>query len=178
MSQSFNSNTNETQVDYLKKYKLQKPYESLNEDEKKDIFHKLDNFLEVIYLTPQVFPKEILSALKFREEKLSFCRHLGQFIGFGLFSSIWLFYKTRYYPSFYFRNWVYYFLLMGITSYSFGRFFEFQANVRTYREMIFKMAIDYNISDEEITEIHQKMQEHYLKENQEKTNYNDIKFKL
>jgi len=44
--------------------------------------------------------------------------------------------------------------------------------------MILKMAVDYNISDEEVSNLHQELQEHYLKENQNKSSMDNIKFKL
>jgi hypothetical protein len=169
---------NEKENLILNKYKLEKPYDSLNEDERKEIFKKLDNFLECVYLCPTVFPNDILTALKFREDRLSFWRFSGQLIGGASFTTLWGMYKLRFYPSFYFRNMVYYFIFLGISCYSIGRIFEFQANIRYYREMILKMSIDYNISDNEVLNLHQQMQEFYLKENQTKTTIDDVKFKL
>jgi hypothetical protein len=171
-------NEKEKENSILNKYKLEKPYDSLNEEEKKEIFKRLDNFLECIYLCPTVFPNDILSALKFREDKLSYWRFSGQLFGGISFSALWGFYKLRFYPCFYFRNIAYYLILLGISSYSFGRLFEFQANIRYYREMILKMSNDYNISDDEVLNLHQQMQEFYLKENQKKTSIENVKFKL
>lgn len=173
-----NSNLEQSESSLLNKYKLSKPYDKLNDEEKKDIFHKLDNFLECVYLAPNIFPLEILNALKFREDRLSYWRFTGQLVGGVSFTTLWAAYKLRFYPSFYFRNMVYYFIFMGISSYAIGRLFEFQANIRTYREMILKMSVDYNISDDEVLNLHQQMQEHYLKENQNKSSMDNIKFKL
>lgn len=175
--QSHNHNSGNS-VDYFGKYRLIKPYKSLSEDEKKELFRRLDNFLEAIYLAPSYFPIEILFALKYREEKLSMWRLSGQIFGFVTYSALWTAYKFRYHPSFYFRNFCYYFLLAGFSSYLFGRFFEFQANIRYYRDMILKMANDYNISDDEISGLQQKFNEFYLEENQKKSSLDNIKFKL
>ena len=133
----------------INKYKLDVPYDKLNDDQKKDIFHKLDNFLECVYLSPNIFSNDILTALKFREDRLSYWRFTGQVVGAIGFTSVWAFYKLRFHPSFYFRNLSYYAIFLGLSCYSFGRIFEFQTNIRYYREMILKMSVDYNISDDE-----------------------------
>lgn len=167
-----------SETDLLSKYKLAKPYDSFNEDEKKSLFGKLDNFLEAVYLSPTTFPREVLQALKFREERLAFWRLSGQISGAATFSIFWIVYKFKVNPNFYFRNFCYYALFAGLTAYLFGRFFEFHANVRHYREMLFKMALDYNVNDDEISDLHQKLNEHYLKENQVKSSLDSVKFKL
>lgn len=167
-----------SESDLLSKYKLAKPFDSMSEEEKKSLYNKLDNFLEAIYLIPNSFPIEILQALKFREERLAFWRLSGQITGAATFSIFWIIYKFRKNPNFYFRNFCYYGLFTGLSAYLFGRFFEFHANTRHYRETIFKMALDYNITDEEIADLHQKFNEHYLKENQVKSSLDNIKFKL
>ncbi len=173
-----NISNNVNEKDILSKYKLSRPYDSMSEDEKKELFRRLDNFLEAIYLSPTYFPKDILFALKFREERLSFWRLTGQIFGAATFSTFWIIYKLRINPNFFFRNFCYYSLLAGLSAYAFGRFFEFHSNVRYYREMIFKIANDYNISDDEITELQQKFNEFYLKENQNKNSLDSVKFKL
>ena len=165
-------------VDFLQKYKLIKPYDSCTDDEKKELFKKLDNFLEAIYLSPTYFPLEILQALKFREEKLSFWRTTGQIIGGATFSSIWILYKFRFNPSFYFRNFAYYAIFTGISSYLGGRFAEYTGNIKFYREMILKIANDYNITDEEIIELQQKFNEHVIKDTQSKSSLENVNFKL
>jgi len=138
----------------------------------------LDNFLEAIYLIPNSFPREILQALEFREERLAFWRFSGQISGAASFSLFWVIYKFRVNPNFYFRNFCYYTLFAWLSAYLFGRFFEFHANVRFYRETIFKMALDYNITNDEIADLHQKLNEHYLKENQVKSSLDSVKFRL
>jgi len=165
-------------IDYLAKYKLEKGYELLTEEEKKNLFEKLDNLLEAIYLSPTYFPKEIFNALKFREKKLSQWRTNGQITGALTFSLLWIFYKYKFNQRFYFRNFCYYGLFACLSSYLFGRYFEFYGNNKYYREMILKIASDYNITTNEIAELHQKLNEYYLKENQTKSSLDNIKFKL
>ena len=73
----------------------------------------------------------------------------------------------------------YYSIFLGLSCYSFGRIFEFQSNIRYYREMILKMSVDYNISDDEVANLHLQMQEHYLQENQGgHTEFNKLNIKV
>jgi len=47
--------------DLLSKYKLAKPFENFREEEKRELFKRLDNFIQAIHLTPNTFPVEILT---------------------------------------------------------------------------------------------------------------------
>jgi len=119
-----------------------------------------------------------LYALKYREERLSFWKISGYLTGATIFSTFWIIFKIRYNPNFYFRNFCYYGLFTGLSAYIFGRYFEFYANVRFYREMMLKIANDYNISDNEISELYHKFNENALNKNKKNNTINNFENKF
>jgi hypothetical protein len=155
-------------------------YDYMSRERRADIMQKVDNFLEALYLAPQIFDQEVFKILKLREKKLDQWRHNFQVIGGGLFLSAYI--MSRLSQGFYFKHFVRSFLFTGIFTYAAGRFGEWMGNKLYYKKTVIKLAVAYNISDDEIENIHLKMSETILKENKEdqsrKSSLDNVKFKL
>lgn len=152
----------------------------LTQDRKLEIMNKVDNFLEALYLSPHIFDKEVFMILRKREEKLAAWRHNSQFAGVLLFSSFYI--SKRLKTGFYFKNFCY--LLFGTftAGYLSGRLGEYIGNKAYYEKILWKLAVAYNITDNEIEDMQLKMTEVILKENKEeqtkKSSLDMVKFKM
>jgi len=87
-----------------------------------------------------------------------------------------------YLVDFYFRNVVNVICVTGLTGYLGGRTFEYFTNKWYFRDMIRKYAIEYNISDLEVDDLHRQIQEKLLIKNKEEQKakggtLDNIKFK-
>ena len=152
----------------------------LTKEGKLDLMNKADNLLEALYLSPHLFDKEVFKILKKREEKLNSWRHNSQFLGAGLFSTIYTMRRLR--LGFYFKNFCY--LIIGTFTAGFlgGRLGEYTGNKLYYRKILWNLAIAYNITDNEIEDMHLKLNETILRENKEeqiqKSSLDYVKFKF
>jgi hypothetical protein len=161
-------------------------YAYLSKEEKLAVLNKVDNFLEALYVSPHMFNQEVFHILKKREEKLASWRHNGQVIGGAGFLFGYGVFKLRNifssYSGFYFRNFCYVVFSTILSGYLGGRVSEYVGNKLYYRQILMKLAMDYNISDNEIEEMHLKINEKILNENKEiqtkQSSLDSVKFKL
>ena len=174
--QSEQNNINDTLVD--------KNYDYLTTEQREKLYKKTDNFLEAIYLAPELFEPEVFRVLKYRERSLAVWRHYSQFIGAATYLTIYGYYK--YYKSnraFYFKNFCYMSLFVFLIGYASGRLGEYVGNKLYYEKILFKVSSHYNITDEEIDDLQAKMTEAILKANKEDkktkgTSLENVKFKF
>jgi hypothetical protein len=174
------SNSNENLLDKFTddpNYDVKK----LNIEEISEIQRKVDNFLEALYLAPQLFSTDIIHVLRLREDKLTMWRRKGILIGGISYLSLYGLYKLRSYQSFYFKNLMILMLTTGIISYISGRLSEYIGNKLYYQKVLMKIGASYNITDSEIEDLHLKINEYFLTQNKEEQNQsalNNIKFKI
>lgn len=182
MNSNSSKDLNETQVKYLQSMVDDKFLDSMSYEQKKDLINKTDNFLEAIYISPQIFDRDVFKILKYREQQLSAWRHNSQALGAASFLIIYILRRMRSFRGFYFRN----FFTMGIgaviTGYFVGRFGEYIANKLYYQKILLKLAMLYNISDDEIEDLHYRINEQILKDNMEdqtkQASLDKVKFKF
>lgn len=156
-------------------------YKDLSEQEKAEVENKIDNFLEAIYIAPNLFERDVLHALKLREDRLKLWRNNGQILGGFLSLSLYFLYKRRNYTGFYFKNFWIMTSFVLISGYCFGRLGEMVGNKMYYKDVLVKFAVNYNISDSEVDELHLKINECVLSENKEqqrKGSLDKITFKI
>ena len=156
-------------------------YSNLSQDRKAKIVNQVDNFIEALYLSPSVFPKNVIKIMKMRENKLSQWRYIGQIIGgitiFGAYSI----YRYKSWKGFYFRNLCIASILTAIASYISGRTSEYIGNKLYYKDTLINLAMNFNISDEEISDLQLKISENFLERNKveiNKSSLDNVKFKL
>lgn len=158
----------------------QTKWSNLSEDEKNDIAGKVDNFLEALYINPTIFHVDDLNILKLREEKLNQWKQTGTLVGAGLFS--FTYFWHRFNKGFFFKNGVRTILGVVLFGYFAGRFSEFLGNYLYYQNILTKLAVSYNITDSEVEDLHVKMNEAMLKQNQEvqskSGSLDNVKFKF
>jgi hypothetical protein len=151
-------------------------YLTLSNDELTEIQNKVDNFLEIAYLAPQQLDFETLNLLKARENKLTQIKSIYQLIGAVAFTAPYILYRRS--IGFYFRN----FCWTIIGSLAFGNFFgnigEYFYNRKHFKLMIMKLALNYNISDEEIDELHATINKQTDSTKNENQNLDKIKIKI
>jgi len=157
-----------------------KNFHNLTLEKKVDILNKVDNFLEALYLSPHIFDPDVFKILRKREEKLTSWRHNSQFIGGLLFSTFYILRRRG--RGFYFKNFCY--LIFGtlVSGFLAGRLGEYSGNKLYYEKILWKLAVAYNVTDDEIEDMHLKMTEAMLKENKEeqikKSSLDSVKFKF
>jgi hypothetical protein len=166
---------------YLDIIENKKSIYSLSSEEKQEISNKIDNFLEALYICPEMFDNESIHLLKLREQKLREWRWNGTLIGGTTFVSLYLLNNIRKRSGFYFKNFTR--LVFGtiIFSYFIGRYTEYLGNKWYYEKIITKLALAYNVTDSEISDLHVKTNEMILKENkdqQRSSSLDKVKFKL
>ena len=156
-------------------------YKDLSLEEKAEVENKIDNFLEAIYIAPNLFERDVIHTLKLREDNLKSWRHNGQFVGGLLFSVLYLYNIKRKGYGFYFRNFVYLTSFVFVSSFAMGRLSEMIGNKSHYKDILMKLAVNYNISDTEIEDLHLKLNEFVLTENKEqerKGSLDKVTFKI
>jgi hypothetical protein len=166
----------------LESYVNDPSYQNMSRMEKEKLYNKVDNLLEAIYIEPTIFSHEVLHVLKLREKKLKLWRKTGQISGAVFFPIFYLFRLLRRASGFYFRNFWILVTFTGLFAFVGGRTSELIGNKLYYEGVIYKLANIYNITDEEVDDLHLKKNEQILllnKKNQEKKSSLDlIKFKI
>lgn len=157
-------------------------YDKLTDDEKVNITFKVDNFLEALYLNPLLFAPEVISILKKREEKLKLWRRSGELVLGGIFMAYYLRRNLKYSSGFYFRNFWTLVIFTGLFAFVGGRSSELIGNKLYYQKIIYKMANQYDITDEEIEELQVKVNQQFLtqqtQDQSKKSSLDSIKFKF
>ncbi len=157
-------------------------FNRMTNDQKASLANKYDNFLEALFLSPQMFSKDVIKFMKSREKSLREMRLFGQGLGFITAFGIYFVFRIKSWKGFYFRN-----LCKGIigglaTGFSLGRLFEYYGNKFYFRTKLYELAVHYNISDEEISELQMKIAENMLEKNKQevktKGTLDKIKFKI
>lgn len=162
-----NSNSTEDKKENkLLKYLYDGSFDSLSQDQKEELANKTDNFLEALYIAPQLFDSEVMSIMKLRELKLKEWRNNAQFLCGSLFAIAYS-YNRFITNGFYFKNFILLGLGTAMTSYVFGRISELLGNRMYYQGIVYKLAISYNITDAEIEDLQLKLNEAVLKEDSE-----------
>lgn len=172
-----NQNHIKTKMDPLNNFN----FDRLSDDEKGDIANKVDNFLEALYLAPQLFNKDVIHALKQREEGLAYWRNQGRLYGFMLSSLIYAGLRISRGRPMFFKNYTRMFLIGVAFGVFAGRFAEYLGNKLYFRDVLFKIALTYNIGDEEIEDLHFRISQDILEENRNKqmgSSLDNVKFKL
>jgi hypothetical protein len=129
-----------------------------------EINNQLDNFFEALFLSPGTFEPGVIKFLANREKELTRARQIGSAIGGTVGAGLYL--GRRYFTKgVYFKN-VIRALFVGIMSgYVCGRLFEIQRN-KEYRPELVKIAQRYNITDQEVMEMHNRANEMVLRDKQ------------
>lgn len=157
-------------------------FKSMTTEQKAHLYNKYDNFLEALFLSPQLFQKDVIKFMKYREKQLTFYRITAQATGFISVFSIYLIYRLKSLKGFYFRNFCISGLLGSIIGFSLGRFTEYMVNRIYFREQMYKLALHYNITDDEISELQLKIAENMLEKNKQdvktKGTLDKIKFRI
>jgi hypothetical protein len=157
-------------------------FNKMTNDQKATLANKYDNFLEALFLSPQMFSKDVIKFMKYREKSLRELRIFGQGLGFITAFSIYLVFRLKSWKGFYFRN-----ICKGaiggvILGFSLGRLFEYYGNKVYFRTRLYELALHFNISDEEISELQLKIAENMLEKNMQevktKGTLDKIKFKI
>ena len=152
----------------------------LTKEGKLDLMNKADNLLEALYLSPHLFDNDVFKILKKREEKLNSWRHNCQILGTGLFSTLYILRRLR--LGFYFKNFCYLVLGTFISGFLAGRLGEYTGNKLYYQKILWNLAISYNITYDEIEDMHLKLNETILRENKQeqiqKSSLDNVKFKF
>ena len=130
-------------------------YRTLSEDELTDIQNKVDNFLEIAYLAPHQLSTETLNLLSARETKLKTVKLGYQILGALVFSVPYYFHRQK--MGFYFRNFCWTIVGSLVFSNLFGNYGLYFYNRKHYKHMIMKLALNYNISDDEVEALHEKI---------------------
>ena len=148
-------------------------YSKLSNDKKARLVNQIDNFIEALYLSPHIFPKNVLKIMKIREDKLSIWRLTGQIIGGITIFGSYTIYRFKSWKGYYFKNVCIALILSAVGSYASGRISEYIGNRMYYRDTLIKLAINFNISDEEISDLQLKISENYLERNKSEVNKNN-----
>ncbi len=137
-------------------------YLTLKSDELNELQNKVDNFLEIAYLAPQKLDTETLQLLSARESKLKQVKIRYGILGAVAFAMPYTLYRRT--IGFYFRNFCWTIIGSVVFGHLFGNFGEYIYNRKHFKLMIMKLAVTYNISDEEIEEVHAQINQ-YASEN-------------
>jgi hypothetical protein len=147
---------------------LDKSYDKLRDEDRVRLIGKVDNFLEALYLAPQLFDRDVFQLMRFREEKLTMWRQYGQLVSGLTYLSFYLIKKLRNPGSgFYFRNFGWMTFYTILFSYFGGRGSEYFGNKFYYEKILFKLAAVYNVTDQEIEDLQFKLNEQILNENKD-----------
>jgi hypothetical protein len=156
-------------------------YKDLSDEEKAEVENKIDNFLEAVYIAPNLFDREVIHTLKLREDCLKRWRHNGQALGGTTAFLLYCLVKRRSGTGFYFRNFWYMISFVLFSAYGAGRLSEMVGNKKYYKDVLVKLAVNYNITDSEIEDLHIKINEFVLSENKEqqkKGSLDKVSFKI
>jgi hypothetical protein len=166
-----NSDSNETIAPTLSnvdKIIMDNSFDKLRDEDRVKLVGKVDNFLEALYLAPQLFGRDVIQLMRYREEKLSYWRHSGQLVGGFTYLSLFLIKKLRNPGSgFYFRNFCWMTFYTFLFGYLGGRGSEYFGNKFYYEKILFKLAAVYNVTDDEVEELQYKLNEQILNENKD-----------
>lgn len=161
--------------------KIKLNYANLTQEQKAKISNQYDNFLEALFLSPQLFSRDVLKFMKAREEKLKSWRNISQIIGGVTIFSSYAIYRLKSWKGFYFKNVCIGLLGAGLLGFLIGRFVEYYSNRRMFKDKLREIAMNYNITDEEIYDLQLKATERMLEKNKvegNKSSLDKIKFKL
>jgi hypothetical protein len=139
-------------------------YKKLTQEQRVEVNKQLDNFFEALFFSPLSFEPQVIRYLAVREKELTIARYIGWTVGGSLTGLGYFLYKKS--NGFYFKNCVRMFIYSFLGAYAVGRFFEYKFNEKKFRPTLLRIAMEYNITDDEIREMHTKANEIVLKEKQ------------
>ena len=156
-------------------------FSNMSEDQKVKILKIYDNFLEALYLSPKLFPREVIKFMKMREEKLRKWRRISSAIGGISFFSLYATFRLKSWKGFYFKNVCIGLFGAGLSGFILGRLTEYIGNRIYFKNKLIEISMNFNISDEEITDLQLRASERILERNkvqENKSSLDKIKFRL
>jgi hypothetical protein len=142
-------------------------FKKLPRERAEEINRQLDNFFEVVFLVPHEIDPKVIRFLSERERELGRVRHLGWLVGGTTVGALYYFYRYKYNLGFFFKNFVRMTMIGAIGAYFCGRYFEYYHNDKKFKPTLVQIATEYNVTDEEVMNLHNQANEMFLKQKQE-----------